>query len=261
MANILIIYIFAYKFYFLEPVFINTSQNVVIDYEPAGLGNRILAGILDLLFKFGFIITLSIIFSILGISSGRLNNSSSIVIFFIIILLPYLLYDFLFETFMHGQTIGKKLMKIKVLKLDGTQPSVGSYLIRWLIRLLEIDIFQGLIAIVCIAASKNSQRLGDMAAGTTVIQIRRTVTIKDTILQQQKHEEYTIVFKQVTLLTDADIQLLKDVYDFSIQTQNTEVLSKLALKIKNKTGIVTDMKDGRFINTLLKDYNHYQLEK
>lgn len=245
----------------MEPVVINTSQNVVIDYEPAGLGNRILAAILDLVFKFGFIITLSIIFSVLGISTGRLNNSSSVVVFFIIILLPYLLYDFLFETFMHGQTIGKKLMKIKVVKLDGTQPSVGSYLIRWLIRLLEIDIFQGLIAVVCIAISKNSQRLGDMAAGTTVIHIRPAITIKDTILQQQKHEEYAIVFKQVVVLTDADIQLLKDVYDFFIQTQNTDAIRKLALKIKIKTGIVTDMNDGRFINTLLKDYNHYQLEK
>lgn len=245
----------------MNSVVINTSQNVVIDYEPAGLGNRLLACILDILFKIGFIFTLSIIFSLLGIYSGKLNNSASIVIFFIILVLPYLFYDLLFEIFMHGQTPGKKSMKIKVVKLDGTQPSVGSYLLRWLIRLFEIDIFQGLVAIICIASSKNSQRLGDMAAGTTVILIRPAITIKDTILQQQKHEEYKIVFNQVVLLSDTDMQLVKDVRDFFLETGNADALAKLAVKVKTKTGIVTDMKDGEFIATLLKDYNHHKLEK
>lgn len=245
----------------MDAVVINTSQNVVIDYVPAGLGNRLLASILDILFKIGCIFTFMIIFSMLGIYSGKLNNSASIVIFFVILVLPYLFYDLLFEIFMHGQTPGKKIMKIKVVKLDGTQPSVGSYLLRWLIRLFEIDVFQGLVAIISIASSKNSQRLGDMAAGTTVILIRPAVTIKDTILQQQKHEEYKIVFNQVALLTDADMQLVKDVRDFFLETGNADALAKLTVKIKTKTGIITDMKDGEFLAALLKDYNHHQLEK
>ena len=244
--------------FFLESVAIHTSQNVTIDYEPAGLGNRLLAGILDLLFKVGFMITLSIILSFIGLHSERVSNS---VIVSIVIFLPYLLYDFLFETFMHGQTFGKKILKIKVVKLDGTQPSVGSYLLRWLIRLLEIDMCGGLIAIICIASSKNSQRLGDMAAGTTIIRIKQAVTLQDTILQKQQHEAYKIIFNQVALLSDADIQLVKDVHDFFLKTGNRAALEKLADKIKKKTGIETDLKDDSFIATLLKDYNYYQLEK
>jgi uncharacterized RDD family membrane protein YckC len=217
-----------------------------------------LAGILDLLFKIGFIITLSIVLSFIGLyAKGGIIS----VIIPIIIFLPYLLYDFLFETFMHGQTFGKKILKIKVVKLDGTQPAVGSYLLRWLIRLLEIDMCGGLLAIVCIAVSKNSQRLGDIAAGTTVIRIKQAVTIKDTILQKQQHEAYNIVFKQVALLNDADIQLLKDVHDFFEKTGNRDSIEKLATKIKRKTGIVTDLTDDNFIATLLKDYNYHQLEK
>jgi uncharacterized RDD family membrane protein YckC len=236
----------------LESVVINTSQNVVIDYEPAGLGNRLLSGILDVLFKIGFIFSLSIILSFVGISSRYYGATMSIIIS-IVIFLPYIMYDFLFETFMHGQTFGKKIMKIKVVKLDGTQPSVGSYLLRWLIRLIEIDMCGGLIAIISIAASKNSQRLGDMTAGTTVIRIKPAVTLQDTILQQQNHETYKIV------LSDADIQLVKDVHDFYEKTNNMEALAKLAQKIKTKTGIVTTLTDEEFISTLLKDYNHYQL--
>ena len=244
----------------MEAVVINTSQNVGIDYEPAGLGNRLLAGILDVLFKIGFVFCLSILYSLLEINV-RISSSSYAVLLSILIYLPYLLYDFLFETFMHGQTFGKKIMKIKVVKLDGTQPSVSSYLLRWLIRLLEIDMCGGLIAIISIAVSKNSQRLGDMAAGTTVIHIKPAVTLQDTILQQEKHQAYNIVFKQVTMLSDTDMQLVKDVYDFYEKTDNAEALEKLAKKIKEKTGITTTLNNEEFIATLLKDYNHQQLEK
>jgi uncharacterized RDD family membrane protein YckC len=245
----------------LESVVINTSQNVVIDYEPAGLGNRLLSGILDVLFKIGFIFSLSILYSLLDIKFSNVSSPTYAIIFFVIIYLPYLLYDLLFETFMHGQTFGKKIMKIKVVKLDGTQPSVGSYLLRWLIRLVEIDMCGGLIAIVSIAVSKNSQRLGDMAAGTTVIHIKPAVTLQDTILQQEKQEAYKIVFNQITMLSDTDIQLVKDVHDFYEKTGNSDALEKLAKKIKEKTGIVTSLSNEIFFTTLLKDYNHYQLVK
>ena len=157
--------------------------------------------------------------------------------------------------------IHKKIMKIKVVKLDGTQPSVGSYLLRWLIRLVEIDMCGGLIAMISIAVSKNSQRLGDMTAGTTVIHIKPAVTLQDTILQQEKHQAYNVVFKEISLLNDADMQLAKDVHDFYEKTDNNEPLGKLAKKIKDKTGIVTSLSDEEFIATLLKDYNHLQLEK
>ena len=245
----------------MEAVGIHTSQNVIIDYEPAGLGNRLLAAILDLLFKIGFLIALSIIYGFFGYFFDRSGSSTSLVVYYSLFLIPYIFYDFLFETFMHGQTIGKKILKIKVVKLDGTQPSVGSYLLRWLIRLLEIDICQGLIAMICIATSKNSQRLGDMAAGTTVIRVKQSVTLRDTILQKQEHEAYSIVFKQVALLNDADVQLMKDVHDFFVKTEHSDALEKLVIKIKAKTGIETDLDDDKLIATLLKDYNYYQLEK
>lgn len=250
-----------YNLLYLDSVIINTSQNVSIDYEPAGLGNRLLAGILDYLFKIGFVITLAFTLGYIGALNEYRHSTTTLFIYYFLILLPYIFYDLLFEVFMHGQTLGKKIMKLKVVKLDGTQPSVGSYLLRWFIRLLEIDICEGLIAIVCIASSRNSQRVGDMAAGTTVIRIKPAVTLQDTILQQQMYDAYKPVFKEVALLNDTDVQLAKDVYDFYTQTGHTESLRKLAGKIKSKMGVVTPMKDGEFIATVLKDYNYFKLEK
>lgn len=241
-----------------DSVEINTAQNVVIDYEPAGLGNRILAGLLDAVFKFAYIITWVIILA--STKAFGVKGETAMVILFVLIFLPILFYDLLFEIFAQGQSLGKKIIKIKVVKLDGTQPSIGSYLLRWLLRIFEIDLLYGLIAIITIASSKNKQRLGDMAGGTTVIQIRPAVTIKDTILQIQQKTEYKIVFPQVSILTEKEIEILKEVHDFYTKTGNREALVKLSDKIKKKTGIVSTMPEADFVATLMKDYNHYKFE-
>ncbi len=243
----------------VESVAINTAQNVIIDYEPAGLGNRILAGLLDSVFKFAYIITWVII--LISTKSFGMQGQTAIVILMVIIFLPLLFYDLLFEVFAQGQSLGKKIIKIKVVKLDGTQPSIGSYLLRWLIRIFEIDLLYGMVAIVAIASSKNKQRLGDMAGGTTVIQIRPAVTIKDTILQMQQKPDYKITFPQVTSLSEKDLEIMKEVLDFYKKTDNKEALVKLADKIKKKTGIQSTMREEEFITTLMKDYTHYKFEE
>ena len=243
----------------MESVAINTTQNVVIDYEPAGLGNRILAGLLDSLFKFAYIFFWVIV--LLSTDAFGVKGESAVVILIVVIAAPLIFYDLLFEVFMHGQSLGKKIIKIKVVKLDGTQPSIGSYLLRWLIRLFEVDLLYGMVAIVAIASSKNKQRLGDMAGGTTVIRIRPAITIKDTILQIQQKSEYKIVFSQVIMLSERDMEVMKEVLDFYRKTGNKEALVKLSDKIKKKTGIASTMAEDEFIDTLMKDYSHYKFEE
>lgn len=243
----------------MESVAINTTQNVVIDYEPAGLGNRILAGLIDSLFKFVYIFVWIIV--LVATESFGMKNQTAVVILIVVIFLPLLFYDLLFEVFAQGQSLGKKIIKIKVVKLDGTQPSIGSYLLRWLIRFFEIDLLYGMVAIVAIASSKNKQRLGDMAGGTTVIRIRPAVTIKDTILQITQKTEYKIVFPQVITLTEKDLEIMKEVHEFYKKTGNREALVKLADKIKKKSGIVSSMKEEELIDTLMKDYHHYKFEE
>lgn len=243
----------------MDSVAINTTQNVVIDYQPAGLGNRILAGLLDFVFKWAYIVTMIIV--LLATKAFDTGSTTGTVIIIVIVALPYLFYDLLFEIFAQGQSLGKKIIKIKVVKLDGTQPSVGSFLLRWLIRFFEIDLIYGLIALISIAASKNKQRLGDMAAGTTVIIVRPAVTLKDTILQAEQKPEYKITFPQVTNLTEKDIEIMKEVYDFYMKTGKTDGLTKLSEKVRTKAGIQTSMRDGELISTLMKDYNHYKFEE
>ena len=73
-----------------------------------------------------------------------------------------------------GQTLGKALLGLRVVKLDGSPCTPGAALIRTLLRLIDGLPFFYLIGLVCIAVSARAQRLGDMAAGTIVVAARES---------------------------------------------------------------------------------------
>jgi uncharacterized RDD family membrane protein YckC len=253
----------------LSPIQINTTQHVKLSYEPAGIGNRMLAALLDRFFVYTYFFLISYIFEKFIISHNyysedyeKAQNYNAVMYgIMILLLIPAMLYNLLCETFMNGQTFGKKILKIKVVKIDGTQPGFGSYLIRSMLRLIDLTILSPVVAIVTIAVSEKSQRLGDMAAGTTVIKLNKPLSLKDTILYKQD-DTYTLVFEQVALLDDKDATLIKEVIEFSIQQNKPEHIKKLAQKIKSKLGIEhTTLKDLEFLKIILKDYSHYQFEK
>lgn len=248
----------------MDTIKINTTQNVVLSYTPAGVGLRIVAGILDRIFVFVYFAIIIGIFS-LAIRKNYYSEdyeayetyNGVMIGLLILFLLPGSLYNLLCETFLNGQSFGKKIMKIKVVKLDGTQPNFGSFLVRSMFRLIDVPA----VALIAIAVSKNSQRFGDMVAGTTVIQMNPPVSLKETILFQQK-PEYTIVYNQVAMMTDKDMNTIKEVIDFCRKQGQVEHLRMVSQKIKDKYNI-TDVKqpDELFLNTLLADYSHCQFEK
>ena len=175
-------------------------------------------------------------------------------------MLPVLLYHFLSETFMNAQSFGKKIVGIKVVKLDGAQPGLGSFALRSLLRIIDMHLFNGLVALISVAASEKSQRLGDMAAGTTVIKLRNKITLKDTILYKVQ-SNYKIVFTQVELLSDRDIGIIKEVLEYATINEKSDALNTLAIKVKSKMGVSSDLNNEIFLKTILLDYSHFSFEK
>lgn len=246
----------------MDPIKIATTQNVDLEYEAAGVGYRILATILDAIFMIIYVMIIMLIFGISVSSAGMFygENPYLIATIFIILGLPILLYHFLSETFMNGQSFGKKIVGIKVVKLDGTQPGIGSYLLRSLLRIIDMQLMNGLVALISVAVSEKSQRLGDMAAGTTVIKLGYKVSLRDTILYKPIND-YKIVFDQVALLSDKDIAIIKEILEHSIANKKPENITILAGKVKTKMGVVTSLNDEQFLKTVLLDYSHYQFER
>lgn len=245
----------------MDGIKISTTQNVELEYEPAGVGYRMLSTLLDIIFTLVYGLIILFILSKSGVIE-QLNTDSPYLARTLITIayLPILLYHFLSEQFMNGQSFGKKIVGIKVVKTDGTQPGIGSYAIRSLMRVIDIYLINGLIAIISVAVSEKSQRLGDMAAGTTVIKLGSKVTLRDTILFRQV-SDYRIVFHQVALLADRDIAIIKEIVEYSQVNHKPEALEALAGKVKTKMGITSDLSNDIFLKTVLLDYSHYQFER
>ncbi|MFK5957763.1 MAG: RDD family protein [Lutibacter sp.] len=230
---------------------IETAQNVTIKQNVAPLSTRIGAFIIDMLIIAGYYLLILLIINALGFSLDE-----SLYVYYALLSLPVFFYSLLFESLMNGQTPGKYITKIRVTKIDGSKPTFGSYLIRWVLRLIDISLASGSVALLTILLNGKGQRLGDLAAGTTVISEKKNITIKDTLIVDIP-EEYTPTFPQVTLLNDKDIQTIKELYLKAKKTGNHKTILKLHIKIMNITGIKTEMKPINFIDLIIKDYNYF----
>ena len=62
--------------------------------------------------------------------------------FILVIGLPLFLYFLLWEAFWNGRTPGKAALDLRVVKLDGSKPAFSNYLIRWLLRIIDITVKQ-----------------------------------------------------------------------------------------------------------------------
>ncbi len=237
---------------------INTTQNVNISFITATIGERILASILDSVFAFIYIIGVTIIINYTPLEA-LMNNSDFWTTFSIATILysPAVFYTLILESFLEGQTLGKKILKIKVIKIDGYQASFFDYFMRWVCRVIDINALMGIIGIVSIAISKNSQRIGDMAAGTAVVSLKNDVGINSTILENLE-DNYIPKYSQVIKLTDNDVRIIKNTFNTSRKIQDPVLLNQLKQKIEMVTGIKsTEESDYQFIDKILKDYNYY----
>lgn len=245
----------------MEQITIDTTQNVGIEYTVAGIGDRVLATIVDGLILTGYTIFASM-FS--GVLASVVTSDFQWAIYTLVFFLPLVLYNLLMELLFNGQTVGKIVRHIRVVKVDGTQPSISSYLLRWLMRFVEIYSCFGSIAVLTMLINGKGQRLGDIAAGTTVIKLTEDVSLDDTILTSVK-QDYIPVFPQADLLDDEKIALAKEVInavveDDRLQTKKRTMLLKTKEMLEKNMEITSDLTPQAFIQTVIKDYNFLKMK-
>ncbi|URM38938.1 RDD family protein [Flavobacterium anhuiense] len=238
---------------------INTTQNVKINFIAASVGERLGAFFIDLFIVICYITALSIVlFDWLQLDRLMVNlDGWSRGAIFLLLYSPVIVYSLVLESVFEGQSLGKKLLKIKVVKIDGYQAGFGDYLIRWFFRVIDFFTFFGLSGLITVITSQKSQRLGDMAAGTAVITLKNKINISHTILEDIG-ESYVPTYPLVIKLSDNDMRIIKETFQKAVAKNDHEVIYKLAAKIESVTGIKNQSgNNSDFIRVILKDYNFY----
>ena len=238
---------------------IETSQHVKLSYEPAGVGERVLAFFLD-----GFFLGIYYLISIwiwgyvndVGSTSGAFEDS--VWILTVVVGLPILLYHLVSEVVSNGYSLGKKIVGIRVVKIDGTRATISGYLVRWMFRLVEISMTSGMLAFIVILLNGKGQHIGDILGKTCVIKERKKVKLDNTLFAEVA-SAYEPVFKQVAELEDKDIRIIKEVLDSRSHYDYDNwflMLQKTRKKIEERLGIENHgMSGDDFLRTVIKDYN------
>ncbi len=240
----------------MQHVEIQTAQNVALRYEVAGVGDRILAVIIDSL----LVGTYALLMGLLFIALVSVVDETVIwVLFVVLMLIPIFFYHLICEVFFNGQSIGKRARNIRVIRLDGQEPTLGNYLLRWLLRVVDVGISYGLVGLISILVTKHAQRLGDLAAGTTVVSLAKRRDLRETLFTPVE-VDYQIQIPQVDRLTDAEVLLVKDAYALlvaeGVTSRARQVGDDLKRGLEQRMGITAAMTPIQLARTVLRDYNH-----
>ena len=229
---------------------IETAQNVNIIQNVADVGDRILAYLIDSLILAAYVIVIVIVFSQLSIFDDHYMIAA------MTIGLPLFLYHLLWEMFWDGRSPGKAVMKLRVVKLDGTKPAFSNYLIRWLFRAIDLSISSGAIALFTILLNGKGQRIGDIAATTTVITEKKTISLAQTILTKIP-DDYVPKYPQVTVFKDSEMQTIKTLFNQARYNGNHHVILRLSDRVSKVMEVTFDEKPVVFLDKVIKDYNFY----
>jgi uncharacterized RDD family membrane protein YckC len=246
---------------------LNTGFNIEVEFQVASFIKRLAAYLLDVAILVGYLILGAKFFSI-TLGEGW---SVQYPLLYFLFGLPFLFYGLTTEVLLQGQTVGKRIMGIRVITIEGGQPTLSQYLIRWMFTLVDLPywllyaissggwpwfcfffLFAGLISFII---TSKSQRVGDVLAGTMVINTQQGISWEDTVFTAVE-ENYTPLFPQVMQMTDRDMNTLKQVLKTAKSNRDYEYANRIVFKIKSALHIDTDMDAFDFMEVLLKDYNY-----
>ncbi len=232
----------------MKKVEIFTAQNVSIDLEIAGLGQRVLAFLLDIS-MIGFSVIVSVVFLGIVLGDG--------VFYLLLAVVPF--YSLIFELVLSGQTPGKRAMKIRVVDVYGQAPSGLDLFIRWAFRLVDIWLSLGTLALVMISTSPRGRRLGGVLGNTMVIKVgdATDLTLQD-ILSIEDRDSYKPLYSGVYRFEERDMLTVKSVidryhkYHNKAHRQLLEVTARRCSEVLELDELPTDQ--FKFLRTVLRDY-------
>ena len=228
-----------------------TGQYVRLRQTPASVGERMLAQVVDWVVQIAYFFLWVLFIRLTGIKFGPTAIITLVV-------LPILFYCPLCEMLSGGQTIGKKLIMLRVIMADGTLPSPAAYLLRWLLMIADGPLL-GYVGVLVMILNRNNQRLGDMAAGTLVVKLHSYSKIQVSL------DEYDYLTRgyHPSYPQAADLSLEQvDIIRRAIDSEQPERISQLSQKVQQLLGVSRrESGDEFFLRRIVRDYQYYALEE
>lgn len=260
-----------------------TNFNIDLEFEIPEFYRRLISLLIDVLFEYIYLrLAFSIYQQIAQHSGTDLDSRFNLQAVQLLLFLPVLLYHLILEITMNGQSVGKKIMGIRVVNENGGRPSISQFLIRWLLRVSDLWIALLLILIisnpdlgrdlettfvilaalgflitdiVLVVSSRKSQRIGDILAKTILIRTNAKGNIEDTVFINVA-ESYVPSFPQIMQLSDRDINAIKSILETARKRGDFNMAESASHKIKSHLKIESNMPPFDFLDVLLKDYNY-----
>jgi uncharacterized membrane protein SpoIIM required for sporulation len=159
-----------------QTVDVEIPELVLLTYSIAGVGSRVLAALTDLAISAAVLLALLIAMVVLSPSGGgvvagaALSGSWGMAILILAQFAVLWGYYVVFEGLMDGQTPGKRIHRLRVVREGGFSVTFGVSAVRNLVRILDMQpLFFYLVGLGSLLMTKRGQRLGDLVAGTIVV--------------------------------------------------------------------------------------------
>ncbi len=216
-----------------ETLIIETPERVPLEFPLASIGNRFLAVAIDHAIQYTTILIAAIIFlNIAGISVFDDDPTSAavfdqitgwtIALMILVLFALFAGYFVVFETLWNGQTPGKRLMKLRVIREDGRPITIWEATARNLLRIFDampgfvVPIYS--VGLIALFISRRDQRFGDIFAGTVVIRERtgEAPTFAETfsnpvsdaaLIRVQKPVKFDA---DISKLTESDVEIVEN---------------------------------------------------
>jgi uncharacterized RDD family membrane protein YckC len=265
-----------------------TSFNIEVEFEIPEFYRRLIALFIDMLIQFFYLKIAEQIYNSFERNSNTFSEDTQHNLWAagLLLTLPIMLYHILLEITMNGQSVGKKIMGMRVVHENGGRASIGQFLIRWLLRVSDLWIVLILFLlllnpyalrniettllvlaalgflitdIILVVSSQKGQRIGDILAHTILIRTNTRTSIEETVFQEVS-DSYTPSFPQIMHLSDKDINAIKSILETAKKKGDFNMAATASEKIKAHLKIDSAMSPFDFLEVLLKDYNYLSVK-
>ncbi len=223
------------------------TQGIMLRYSTASLLHRSAAYFIDLMILGFTLLILQLAFEAVP-EAIRIGLILAPVFFF---------YSLLMELFNNGRSLGKMVLGLKVVRIDGRPPTGYDFLMRWMFRWVDIYMSVGLFGAMLVSATPRAQRIGDLLADTTVIHTKNLRVPLKRIINLSILSKYKPQYAQANQLTEKQVLLAKETLQRFVRHKNaahTEALNLVADRIAAFFEIKRPKNAHQFVQTVIKDY-------